>query len=114
MSYEIVRQVGDQADKQSVRQSFLVKVTPSLICRESKTFDLYETDYVLVESLRIFDEGVTYEETHVVASDEEGHIHDAVLYLATRALTVPEAMFSIGEHNYDPSIEQEAEETNGD
>lgn len=105
MTYEIIREIGTQNDTKVQRESFLVKTVEPVVCRGTSTFELYETDYLIVESLRILDDGVAYEETHVVASDESGTAQPAVLYLATRALTVPEAMFGIGEHNYDASIE---------
>ena len=108
MTYEIVREIGSEDTGRMQRESTLVKIDP-VICRRSKTTDLYEVDHVIVEALRIFDSGVTYEETHVVASDAEGNSFEAILYQATRALTVPEALFSIGEHNYDASIETDAE-----
>lgn len=111
MSYEIVKTIGSEDTGRVQRESFLVKIDP-LICRANKSLDLYEVDHVIVEALRIFDSGVAYEETHVVASDESGNIHDAILYQATKALTVPEAMFSIGEHNYVPIIDDT--ETEGD
>lgn len=99
MTYKIVKIIGSEDTGRVQRESHLVKVDP-IICRANKSLDLYEIDHVIVEALRIFDSGIAYEETHVVASDEAGAIHDAILYQSTRALTVPEAMFSIGEHNY--------------
>jgi hypothetical protein len=115
MSYEIVKTIGSEDTGRVQRESFLVKVDP-IVCRGNKSLDLYEIDHVIVEALRIFDSGVAYEETHVVASDASGTIHDAILYQATRALTVPEAMFSIGEHNYiEPETTTDTTEvTNGD
>lgn len=106
MTYEIVKVLGSQKDKEITLESTLIKLGDPIICRQTKTYELYETDYVIVEALQITDGEVVYGETHVVASDEEGRVHDAVLYLGTKALTVHEAMFSVGEHNYDPSIEQ--------
>ena len=105
MSYTVVKEIGSYADKNVQRESHLINVDEAVVARGTGTFDLYVTNYVIVEALKIFEDGITYEETHVVASDEKGTIHPAVLYLGTRALTVDEAMFSIGEHNYDASIE---------
>lgn len=114
MSYEIVREIGSEITGNIQRESHLVKLTTPALCRASKTTDLYEVDYVIVEALQIFEDGLAYQETHVVASDEHGNIHDAVLYQATRALTVPEAMFSIGEHNYTEPDYTEPDLPNGD
>jgi hypothetical protein len=113
MTYEIVKVLGSEDTGRVIRESHLVRLGSPALCRGNKTLDLYEVDYVIVEALQIFDSGVEYQETHVVASSEDGNPHDAVLYQATRALTVPEAMFSIGEHNYNPIIE-DVEDTNGD
>lgn len=99
MTYEIVKQIGQYSDKTTTRESHLVRVDPT-VCRQSQTLDLFEVDHVIVEALSIRDGGVEYQETHVVASDENGVIYPAILYQATRALTVEEALFSIGEHNY--------------
>lgn len=101
MTYEIVKQIGFENSGRTVRESNLVKLGSPAICRATGTFDLYETDYVIVEALRILEDGIAYEETHVVASDENGKANAAILYQATRALTIQEAMFSIGEHNFD-------------
>lgn len=100
MSYEIVSSDTDLSLNRKIEKS-LVKLAEPVACRQSNTFDLYETDYVLVEALQIKNSGVVYEETHVVASNKNGDAHPSVLYLATRALTVHEAMFGIGEHNYE-------------
>jgi hypothetical protein len=105
MSYKIVKNIGTQDNGRVRRESHLVALDAPILCRLNKSFDLYEIDHVIVEALQIFDSGLEYQETHVVASNAEGKAHEAILYQATRALTVPEAMFSIGEHNYDPSIE---------
>lgn len=106
MTYEIVRVIDREDAPHNVKiESHLVKLDTPTVCRGSRTTDLYEVDHVIVEALQIVDDGVVYQETHVVASDESANIHEAILYQATRALTVPEAMFSIGEHNYDPAIE---------
>lgn len=110
MSYQIVKVIGSEDTGRVVRESTLVKLDTPTYCRGAKSLDLYEIDHVIVEALRIHDSGVAYEETHVVASDEKGTVHEALLYQATRALTVPEAMFSIGEHNYDPTIEGDTNE----
>lgn len=114
MSYEIVKNIGTEDTGRVRRESHLVKLGEPIVCRASKSFDLYEIDHVIVEALQIFESGVEYQETHVVASNESGKVHDAILYQATRALTVPEAMFSIGEHNYDASIEDFTEEKDAD
>ena len=117
MTYEIVKNIGTEKRGNVTRESNLVKLDTPAICRASKTFDLYETDYVLVEALRILDDGVVYEETHVVASDETGTINDAILYLGSKALTVYEAMFAIGEHNFtdiEPDNDTETETDNGE
>jgi hypothetical protein len=103
MSYEIVKQIGSERTSDLVRESHLVKLSTPALCRLNKSVELYEVDYVIVEALQIFEGVLAYEETHVVASDSNGTPQDAVLYQATRALTVPEAMFSIGEHNYTDS-----------
>ena len=95
MTYEVVKTLIAQSTARTKREAFLVKTAP-VICRKRATMELYEVDHVIVEALSTVDDGVMYEETHVVASDELGTAHDAVLYLATRALTVEEAMFSIG------------------
>lgn len=108
MSYEIIKSMGTEATGRVTRESTLVKIDPTYV-RANLTTDLYEIDHVIVEALRISDSGVVYEETHVVASDEDGVIHPAILYLAGRALTVPEALFAIGENNYDPIIETDAD-----
>lgn len=102
-TYEVVKVIGSYATGNVVRESHLVKLDSPVICRGNKTFDLYETDHVIVEALRITDDGETYEETHIVAADEAGTAHDSVLYQAMRALTVPEAMFSIGRNNIAPA-----------
>jgi len=60
-----------------------------------------------VEAMRLVDDGVVYEETHVVASDATGTAHDSILFQASRALTVEEAMFSIGKV-LAPEVEYEA------
>lgn len=112
MTYEIVKVLGVQNDAKVKREQHLVKTAEQIVCRGTGTFDLYKTDHVIVEALSIVDEdtGKRYEETHVVASDPEGKAHPAVLYLATRALTVPEAMFGLGEVNPPtPTIDNEAE-----
>lgn len=109
MTYEIVKQIGTEQTGRVQRESHLVKLDTPTVCRANSTFDLYEVNYVIVEALRIFDSGVEYEETHVVASDAEGKAMPAILYQGGKALTVPEAMFSIGEHNYDPTIETDPE-----
>lgn len=95
MTFEIIKTLGQSKSNRTQREAFLVRTTP-LVCRASKTLDLYEVDHVIVEALRVVEDGVVYEETHVVASDEHGAAHDAVLYLGTKALTVPEAMFAVG------------------
>lgn len=108
MTYNIVKEIGKEASTTVQRESHLVHVDDAVVARGTGTFDLYVTNYVIVEALKIFEDGITYEETHVVASDEDANIHPAVLYLGTRALTVPEAMFGIGEHNYiEPTTEEE-------
>lgn len=112
MTYEIVKELASYTSGNVTRESHLVRVDDVLVCRETKTLDLYFTNFVIVEALRIFDDGITYEETHVVASDEDGTINDAVLYLSTRALTVPEAMFSLGEHNFIEPTDTTQEDTN--
>jgi len=99
MTYEIVKTIGVQNTPTMKRESFLVKIDPT-VCRKTGATELYEIDHVIVEALRITDGATVYEETHVVASDVDAAIHPAVLYLATRALTVEEALFGIGEHNY--------------
>lgn len=99
MTYEIVRELGSENKPNVQRESTLVKIDPTL-CRGEKSFDLYEIDHVIVEALRITNEGRVYEETHVVASDDSATVHPAILYTATRALTVEEALFAIGEHNF--------------
>lgn len=99
MTYEIINTEHDTSSTHKVERT-LVKLSEPTICRGSNTFDLYEVDHVLVEALRIVDDGVVYEETHVVGSDENATQHPAVLYLGTKALTVHEAMFAIGEHNF--------------
>lgn len=96
MSYEVVKTIGVQSTPKTKREAYLVKTDP-VICRGRGSFDLYEVDHVIVEAMRIVDDGVVYEETHVVASDEDGTVHEALLYQASRALTVEEAMFSIGQ-----------------
>lgn len=98
MTYEVVKVIGVEQTHKVTREAHLVKLTEPAVCRQMRTFDLYEVDHVIVEALRINESGVTYEETHVVASDEDGAAHDAILYQATKALTVQEAMFSIGKH----------------
>ncbi len=107
MTYEVVKNIGVENTPRIKRESNLVKLGEPVLCRGTGTTDLYAVDHVIVEALTITEDGQTYGETHVVASDEQGAIHPAVLYLGTKALTVPEAMFSIGEHNY---IEPESEE----
>lgn len=99
MTYEIIREIGTENKPNIQRESTLVKISPTL-CRGEKSFELYEIDHVIVEAMRIISDGRTYEETHIVASDEKGTIHPAVLYAATRALTLEEALFAIGEHNF--------------
>lgn len=115
MTYEIVKNIGREDTGRVVRESHLVKLGAPIVCRGNKTLDLYEIDHVIVEALQIFESGVEYQETHVVASNSDGVIHDAVLYQATRALTVPEAMFSIGEHNYvEPDMDWTEPDENGE
>lgn len=116
MSYEVVKTIGVQSTPKTKREAYLVKTDP-VICRGRGSFDLYEVDHVIVEAMRIVDDGVVYEETHVVASDEAGTVHEALLYQASRALTIEEAMFGIGfvlapEVEYEASAEPEPVEEN--
>ena len=106
MSYEIVRIIGSESKQGIQRESTLVKINPT-VCRGEKSFDLYEIDHVIVEAMRIMDGDTEYEETHVVASDENGTILPSILYLGTKALSVAEAMFGIGEHNYVPMVDND-------
>lgn len=99
MTYEVVKTIGVENTPFIQRESFLVKIEPTL-CRKTGATELYEVDHVIVEALRIRDGHESYEETHVVASDAHAKIHPAVLYLGTKALTVEEALFAIGQHNW--------------
>jgi len=106
MTYEVVKTIGVHNTPKNKREAFLVKTEPT-ICRKRGSFELFEIDHVIVEAMRLVDDGVVYEETHVVASDATGTAHDSILFQASRALTVEEAMFSIGKV-LAPEVEYEA------
>lgn len=101
MTYEVVKIVGQENKPNVTREQTLVKIEP-ILCRAEKSYDLYEIDHVLIEAMRITDEasGRAYEETQIVASDEEGNSYPSTVWRAPRALTVEEAVFGIGQHNW--------------
>lgn len=101
MPFEVVKIIGQENKPNVTRESSLVKIDP-VLCRAERTFDLYEVDHVIVEAMKITDPttGRSYEETQIVASDDKGVSHPAVLWRAPKALTVEEAVFGIGQHNY--------------
>lgn len=96
MAYEIIKEIGKEITATERRESYLVKLDTPTICRLSKTYDLYETTHVVVESMQILEDGATYSETHVVAANQSGVPQDSILYQTTRALGIWEAMFAIG------------------
>ena len=101
MAYEVVKIIGRENKPNVTRESTLVKIEPTL-CRGEKSFDLYEVDHVIIEAMKITDPASqrAYEETQIVASDESGRSHPSVLYRVGKALTVEEAVFGIGQHNW--------------
>ncbi len=101
MTYEVVKIIGQENKPNVTRESTLVKIDPTL-CRGEKSFDLYEVDHVIVEAMKITDptSGREYEETQIVASNAKGDSHPAALWRAPRALTLEEAVFGIGQHNW--------------
>jgi len=92
------------ADAQGTRTTHHVKLGRTHVARQfadekgnrvKPTF--VEVDYVRVQATRKQVQGTWYQETAVTASDEDGNDYGSYLFFALRALSLDEALFSIGE-----------------
>jgi len=100
-SYEILKELVNRVTDTSIQTLHHVKLSKPHIVRFNGAQDYAEVEYVLVGAARLNKEDAlgrfTFEETTVIASDEDAEVHEAFLYYAPRALTVEEALFAIGE-----------------
>lgn len=88
-------------DETQYRRFQHVKLSRTHTARITGKPEYVDVDYVYVGTVALRKEDkdgtFTYEETLITASDEDGEYHEAILYLAPRALSLDEAMFAIGE-----------------
>lgn len=103
MSFQILKELARVETDTSTQTLHHVKLSVPHIVRmvgEEGT-DYAEVEYVLVGASKLRKEDVhgtfEYEETAVTASDEDATTYKGYLYIAPRAMTIPEAMFAIGE-----------------
>lgn len=103
MSFQILKELARVETDDTTQTLHHVKLSrPHIVRMVSEDGpDYAEVEYVLVGAARLHKEDVhgafDYEETAVTASDEEATQYKGYLYVAPRAMTIPEALFAIGE-----------------
>lgn len=110
MSFQIIKELARVESDESVQTLHHVKLSTPHVVRMVDDGDYAEVEYVLVGAAKLKREDVhgffEYEETAITASDEDATQYKGFLYVAPRAMTIPEAMFAIGE------LEQKEEAAN--
>lgn len=100
-TFEIIAELVRNETEAGIQTLTHVKLSKPHIARLTGKGEYVEVEYVLVGAVVLNKKDAhgefKYEETAVTASDADATSHEAFLFLAQRALTVEEAMFSIGE-----------------
>jgi hypothetical protein len=100
-TYKVLEVLDKHEEEGNKFELLHVKLSRAHVFRKVGTQKYADTNHVLVgvASLTKTDANgeYHYEETAITASDEDGKSYEGFLYFGPRALTIEEAMFTIGE-----------------